>query len=293
MDIPADETIELASSHGDLPTVAEGTVYKILTGSDAREKVTSTSDPDSMLLVQDFSPIDIQVVSPSGKRVGKNFDTSGTYDEIPGAYYTGSDAESEFITIPNPEKGEYRILTQGTGTGSYRIEASDIVSGVDGSATESVATFHGDTTPGATGDFSATVSDSGVQDSSTLKIVEVPTGTTSSDATMGSSDNSSSSHHAKKSSGKKPAVVIATATTTENEVRPTLATNLFPNPNPETGADSGASDTTIREQGKTVSETAGDARDAGISWWHVILSIISLLIVVTLAKLAWASRKGR
>ena len=71
--------------------------------------------------------------------------------------------------------------------------------------------------------------------------------------------------------------------------------NLFPDPDTMIGSDK--TDKTTGEHAadvsKTVSETAGTSNDAGISWWHVILSIISLLIVVTLAKLAWASRKRK
>ena len=148
--ITADEIIELQSSHGDLPSDAAKTVVKVLTGSDA------LSDPgliylmDSLLLIMPFSPIDIQIVSPSGKRVGKNFETGGMYDEIPGAYYTGYDTQNEFITVPNPEDGEYQILTEGTGEGDYRIEAVKITEGATPSddAKESVVSFEGTATQG-------------------------------------------------------------------------------------------------------------------------------------------------
>jgi hypothetical protein len=84
--------------------------------------------------------------------MGKNFVTGETYDEIPGAYYTGYDTKNEFITVPNPEDGEYRILTQGTGEGEYRIEAVKITEGANPGdvAKESTATFTGTATLGAT-----------------------------------------------------------------------------------------------------------------------------------------------
>ncbi|MCX6762156.1 MAG: hypothetical protein NT093_00020 [Candidatus Moranbacteria bacterium] len=95
-----------------------------------------------------FSPIDIQIVSPSGKRLGKNFETGGTYDEIEGAYYTGFDTNTEFLTIPNPEDGEYQILTEGTGTGDYTIETTKISQDENtGEAVEATATITGTAEP--------------------------------------------------------------------------------------------------------------------------------------------------
>ncbi|MFZ2187694.1 MAG: hypothetical protein WAV46_03680 [Candidatus Moraniibacteriota bacterium] len=142
--IVSDETIELASSHSNLPSDAAKTVFKTLTGSDALSGV-SLKSPTSLLLFNVFSPIDIQIVAPSGKKVGKNFETGGVYDEIPLAYYTGYDTKNEFVTIPNPEEGEYRILTQGTGDGPYRIEAAKITEtgASGGEAKESVVSFVG------------------------------------------------------------------------------------------------------------------------------------------------------
>lgn len=140
--IASDETIELASSHGDLPTNSAKTVVKKLTGVDTIAYST-TPLPTSYILFMPFSPIDIQIISPSGKRVGKNFETDGIYDEIPGAYYTGFDTQNEFITIPNPEKGAYRILTRGTGSGSYRLEVSSIQEDASGDGVESTKTITG------------------------------------------------------------------------------------------------------------------------------------------------------
>lgn len=226
-DIPADETITLESSHGDLPTNAENTIYRILTGSDTIKETLSKAQPNALLMVRAFSPIDMQVVSPSGKRVGKNFETDGLYDEIPGAYYTGFDTDSEFITIPNPEEGEYRILVQGTGTGSYRIEASNIRSDESGKATESVATFRGDTTPSAIDSFSATLADTDIRDSSALTIAGTSDPVDVSSVSVETSDSQSgdTKSNAKKST-KKATVAIATASS--DEVRPMLIGKLFP-----------------------------------------------------------------
>jgi len=90
----------------------------------------------------------MQVISSSGEKIGKNFETGGTYDEIEGAYYSGFDTNTEFLTIPNPEDGEYTVLTEGTGTGEYTIETAKITEdGSIGEADESAITITGTAEP--------------------------------------------------------------------------------------------------------------------------------------------------
>ena len=76
------------------------------------------------LLVQVYSPIDIQIISPSGKKLGVDFTGNTEINEIDGAYYSGLGAKIEFALIPNPEKGEYELLTKGTGNGNFAIDVS-------------------------------------------------------------------------------------------------------------------------------------------------------------------------
>lgn len=142
--------IVLKGTHTSLPDISQCDVFKSLSGKQDCQSVDNWHIPN-ILYLNVFSPIDIQIISPSGKKMGKNFD-GGIYNEIPGAYYTGSDTENEFITIPNPEKGEYKILTQGTGEGTYRIEAVKITEGAtpDQEAKESVATLTGTATKDVT-----------------------------------------------------------------------------------------------------------------------------------------------
>ena len=140
--LPDAKEVILKGSHGDLPDIAQCEAFKALTGKEACDKVDYWHIPN-VLMLNLFSPVDVQIVSPSGKRVGKNFATGEIFSEIEGAYYTGYDTPNEFITIPNPEKGEYRVLAQGTGTGEYRIEAVSIQEDADGQAEEKVVTFAG------------------------------------------------------------------------------------------------------------------------------------------------------
>lgn len=186
-DIPSDEQIELASEHNELPEAAAKITFRRLTGLDAMVETPRSIPMDSMMLIRVFSPIDIQIVAPSGKKMGKNFKTSGTYDEIPGAFYTGFNTKNEFITIPNPEDGEYRILTEGTGVGDYRIEATKIMIGVDAlGGTESTATLHGTAEIGKQEEKKVTIKDDVVTGESTDTIA--PTTTASLSGTQGRSD---------------------------------------------------------------------------------------------------------
>lgn len=148
--IPADEIVEIESKHGDLPSKSAAQIVRILRGVDPVLEIVPGVPTEKLFVVLVFSPVDIQVVSPSGKRIGKNFETSGTYREIPGAYYTGFDTKSEFLTIRNPEPGTYTILTQGTGSGDYHVEASLIREDENRDGKESTVSFTGNATPGET-----------------------------------------------------------------------------------------------------------------------------------------------
>jgi len=106
------------------------------------------------LVIPVFSPVDIQVVDPLGRRVGKDFGTGGELNEISLAFYSGT--EEEFVTIPNPLDGEYKIQTQGTGSGgSYTVEINYITE-----ATSTVAEFTGETAPGVVSDIDFTFTSS-------------------------------------------------------------------------------------------------------------------------------------
>jgi len=73
---------------------------------------------------------------------------------------------SEFISIPNPQEGDYRILTQGTGSGEYKVEATRIIENKNSSQddSESTAVFQGKTTLGNKNDFVVSVSKDDVKE---------------------------------------------------------------------------------------------------------------------------------
>lgn len=145
-EVPADQVITLQSEHNDLPTGAQQDILEILTGKRPENKIDEWQI-DDIITGFVFSPVDIQVVSPSGKRLGKNFRTNETYNEVEGAYYTGFNTNTEFFTIPNPEDGEYKILTEGTGTGDYIVEVAKISTDEESEPEGSAVTLTGTVEP--------------------------------------------------------------------------------------------------------------------------------------------------
>jgi hypothetical protein len=145
-EIPSDRTIYLESEHNNLPTDSQRDVLEILTDIRPDSEVREWKI-DDILLGMVFSPVDIQIISPSGERMGKKFENGDEYNEIEGAFYTGFDTDTEFLTIPNPEDGEYKILTEGMGAGNYEIEIAKITENEEGETKESSIMITGVTEP--------------------------------------------------------------------------------------------------------------------------------------------------
>lgn len=113
------------SSHTGIVRDVNADVFKILS-----DRVPTTVSMDlshvdkSFLFFLMFSPAHMTIVSPDGKRAG--YGSAGEINEIPGAFYSGSDTENEFMIIPNPVSGEYKIETLGTGDGEYTVAVSNV-----------------------------------------------------------------------------------------------------------------------------------------------------------------------
>ncbi|MEI7621365.1 MAG: alpha/beta hydrolase [Candidatus Moraniibacteriota bacterium] len=162
--IISDEEITIDSTHTDLPTKAIDNILESLLGYSPKDLTYIQGPVNNIFLIMPLSPVDIQIISPSGKRMGKDFETGKILNEIEGAYYTGYDTENEFVTIPNPEPGQYKIITQGTGSGAYEIKAINLKENADGTASEQVASYKGTASLGAVETHSAQVSDGKVSD---------------------------------------------------------------------------------------------------------------------------------
>ncbi len=133
----------ISSPHNRLPTDAQGLVIAELTGT-TQSLFVDVPFPTRVLIAQIFSPADIVVIAPDGKKFGKNFETGEEVNEIPGAFYSGFETDNEYITIPDPIDGEYKILTQGTGLGGQYT----LVTGYADNATSTEDYFIGTTPPG-------------------------------------------------------------------------------------------------------------------------------------------------
>lgn len=142
--IPFNTQIKIDASHGNLPIEAQCLVLEELAEIEREDCVyVDKFRVGNILLFNLFSPIDVQIVAPDGKRIGKNFETGEIFDEIEGAYYTGYDTENEMVAIPNPQDGKYKILTQGTGEGEYAIEVVKINQDEQGEVSEIVSRTQG------------------------------------------------------------------------------------------------------------------------------------------------------
>ena len=151
--ISSDKIIEIDANHSQLPSRSQCKIFVELSNRSEENCLYIRDDAEtiSLLTFGIFSPIDIQVVSPNGRKVGKDFNNNTIINEIDGAFYTGFDTENEFITIPNPEDGEYKILTRGTDIGEYKIEVAKISENENDpqDATESTVEITGTATVGS------------------------------------------------------------------------------------------------------------------------------------------------
>ena len=74
-----------------------------------------------ILFIRVYSPVDLVVIAPNGNIVGKDFSSNSEINQIDGAFYAGFNSEAEFITILNPEDGDYQVKLQGTDNGTYEL----------------------------------------------------------------------------------------------------------------------------------------------------------------------------
>jgi pimeloyl-ACP methyl ester carboxylesterase len=124
------ETIETTiSGHTNLPTVMQKEIIRTLTGKEPADyfnnKITATIKRWYFFRV--YSPVDFSVVTPNGKKIGKDFINNAEFNEVPDAFYSGFNDSAEFILIPNPEDGEYKIEVQGVDNGGKYTLANSII----------------------------------------------------------------------------------------------------------------------------------------------------------------------
>ena len=130
-------------SHNALPAQKEGDIFQILTEHEAETLIQRyVSIPNvKLILFKIFSPADLLVVDPNGKKIGK--ENGMVVNQITDAFYTGFNTDTEFITILNPLDGEYKVFTEGTDSGVYTVETNFI-----SNTTATTASFTGNTVSG-------------------------------------------------------------------------------------------------------------------------------------------------
>ena len=103
--------------------------------ADMMRELLLESTARTALFIVLFSPIDMQITAPDGKKLGKDL------NEIPNARYSAEVGEHEYVVILDPLPGQYKVDTVGTGNGAYTIAASYM-----NVATTSIFTLAGTTT---------------------------------------------------------------------------------------------------------------------------------------------------
>lgn len=131
--------------HNELVSAAQGYTFNRLNGGIA-SPITNNNYPVQCILFIAISPlVDLQIVDPSSNRLGKNFADSTIFSEIPNSLYSGFTEQTEYGIIVNPASGIYTVNTEGNGSGTFTVNASDVCTGGTISASTSTATTPGKT----------------------------------------------------------------------------------------------------------------------------------------------------
>jgi len=71
------------------------------------------------------------VVDPSGRKTGARLEggSSIIFNEIPHAWYSGSDTHPQYVAIPDAQPGDYKFVVTARETGSFQLTAANIISG--------------------------------------------------------------------------------------------------------------------------------------------------------------------
>jgi hypothetical protein len=160
----------VTSKHGRLPTEQANLVYKTLSNRDSVTNIdTGFNINMRVLILQLLSPIDVVIVAPDGKKIGKNFSDGSEYNEIPRAFYSGYDTDNEYITILNPADGEYKVELIGTDNGGEYGVVTSLIS----DATSTTNQIQGITKPNQITDVSVNLRQDRITKSERMVTLEV------------------------------------------------------------------------------------------------------------------------
>ncbi|MDP2709302.1 MAG: hypothetical protein Q8O93_04675 [bacterium] len=139
------------ADHINLPTVMQKEIINALTGTTPESYYSGkiTSSIKKWLFFRVYSPVDFAIVAPDGSRVGKDFLNNSEINQIPDAFYSGFNSGAEFVLIPNPDDGEYKIEVQGVDNGGEYTVAGSLINDNE----EIGAQFTGTIAPNAQREF--------------------------------------------------------------------------------------------------------------------------------------------
>ncbi|OQA19683.1 MAG: hypothetical protein BWY63_01681 [Chloroflexi bacterium ADurb.Bin360] len=81
-------------------------------------------DPSTRAFFRIYSPAHLTLIDPLGRRTGFDSSSGGEVNEIPGALYSGTDAQIESVTVAGLGSAEgWRLLATGSASGTYTLEA--------------------------------------------------------------------------------------------------------------------------------------------------------------------------
>lgn len=76
-------------------------------------------------LLRLLSPGDLYITDPQGRHTGVDPATGEVVEEIPGAFYSGPDAEPQFVSVEDMS-GPWHVQIVGNETGSYKVTGEEI-----------------------------------------------------------------------------------------------------------------------------------------------------------------------
>ncbi len=117
---------EVAGSHRALPTAAQSLAFNTFNGKNPTTVVANTYPVSCVLFVTTSQGADLQITDPNSKRLGKDFATNTTFSEIPDSLYSGFNATTEYGAVANPVAGQYQVQMQGTVSGTFTLNATDV-----------------------------------------------------------------------------------------------------------------------------------------------------------------------
>ena len=145
-------------SHLALPNKAQRLVIEYLTGAMPAYEIIEVPEVENILVINVYSPVDLVVIAPDGQMIGKDFVSNMEINQIEGAFYSGFDTDTEFVTIINPLAGDYQVKLQGRDDGVYELGINvleddglvgpeeDLIPGVISTGTEEAFDFSYSTT---------------------------------------------------------------------------------------------------------------------------------------------------